>query len=124
VPWPAISDQILRIWSDVVPDARGPESCLINWYDPDARMGLHQDRDEGDFTQPVVSVSLGDDARFRVGSVEKGGKTEATILRSGDIAILEGDARLVHHGIDRLYPGTSMLLRKPGRINLTLRVVT
>lgn len=87
-------------------------------------MGLHQDKDETDLTQPVVSVSLGDDARFRVGSVERGGKTESTVLRSGDIAVLEGRARLVHHGVDRIYPGTSLLLDAPGRINLTLRVVT
>jgi alkylated DNA repair protein (DNA oxidative demethylase) len=85
-------------------------------------MGLHQDRDEADLTQPVVSISLGDDALFRVGNTERGGRTESIWLRSGDVAVLGGAGRLAYHGIDRLRPGTSTLLSQGGRINLTLRV--
>jgi alkylated DNA repair protein (DNA oxidative demethylase) len=87
-------------------------------------MGLHQDRDEADFTQPVLSVSLGDEGLFRVGNIERGGKTESLWLRSGDVVVLSGAARLVHHGVDRIRFGSSALLDKGGRINLTMRVVT
>ena len=87
-------------------------------------MGLHQDRDEADLSQPVVSISLGDDALFRVGSLERGGSTESLWLRSGDVCVIGGAARLVHHGVDRLREGSSDLVAGGGRINLTLRVVT
>lgn len=86
-------------------------------------MGMHQDKDEASFDWPVVSISLGDDALFRVGNKTRGGKTESIWLRSGDVAVMGGDARLAFHGVDRIKPGTSALLPKGGRINLTLRVV-
>jgi len=123
-PWPAIPDSVLAVWRAVADCPRDPESCLINLYRDDARMGLHQDRDEADFTCPVVSISLGDDGLFRVGSVTRGGKTQSIWLRSGDVAVMGGPARLTHHGIDRIRPGSSTLLDGGGRINLTLRVVT
>ena len=122
--WPPIPEPVLRIWRDVAPGARAPECCLVNYYGEGARMGLHQDRDEADFAQPVVSVSLGDDGLFRIGNVEKGGKTESVWLTSGDVVVLGGEARLVHHGVDRIRFGSSSLLPDGGRINLTLRVVT
>ena len=87
-------------------------------------MGLHQDRDEADFSCPVVSVSLGDDGLFRMGNTERGGKTESVWLRSGDVVVMGGEARLRHHGVDRIRFGSSTLLPQGGRINLTLRVVT
>lgn len=124
VDWPPIPDRILDIWRRLVPEARPPESCLVNWYGPEARMGMHQDRDEADATQPVVSVSLGDDALFRIGNEERGGRTESVWLHSGDAVVMGGTARHRHHGVDRIRPGTSDLLDVPGRINLTLRVVT
>ena len=86
-------------------------------------MGLHQDRDEGDFSWPVLSVSLGDDALFRVGGLDRSDPTESVWLRSGDVVVMGGKARLSHHGIDRVKHGSSMLLPKAGRINLTCRVV-
>ena len=92
-------------------------------YGEGAKMGLHQDRDEADFDMPVVSISLGDEALFRVGGVERGGPTRSIWLRSGDVAVMGGAARLVHHGIDRVRWGSSTLLPRGGRINLTLRVV-
>lgn len=122
--WPAIPQSVMDIWRAVSGCARDPECCLINLYRDGARMGLHQDRDEADFDCPVVSISLGDDALFRVGNLEKGGKTESVWLRSGDVAVMGGAARLRYHGVDRLRPGSSTLLEGGGRINLTLRVVT
>ena len=86
-------------------------------------MGLHQDRDEADFGMPVVSISLGDDALFRVGGTTRRGGTASVWLASGDVAVLAGAARLAYHGIDRVRPGSSALLSGGGRINLTLRVV-
>ena len=122
--WPPIPERLLALWRDVAPHARDPECCLINWYGEGARMGLHQDRDEQDFTQPVVSVSLGDDGLFRMGNVERGGKTVSVWLTSGDVVVMGGAARLRHHGVDRIRFGSSTLLPRGGRINLTLRVVT
>ena len=124
LPWPPIPVPILAIWEGVTGLARRPECCLVNWYAPDARMGMHQDRDEADFDWPVVSVSLGDDALFRIGNLARGGRTESVWLQSGDVAVLGGAARLLHHGIDRVRAGSSTLLPRGGRVNLTLRVVT
>lgn len=122
--WPPIPESVLQVWRDVTGLVRDPDCCLVNLYRGAARMGLHQDRDEADFAWPVVSVSLGDDALFRIGSTTRGGSTESVWLQSGDVLVMGGDARLVHHGIDRIRPGTSALLQGGGRINLTLRVVT
>lgn len=123
-PWPPITEAVLAIWEAVSGSARAPECCLINWYGEGARMGLHQDRDEADFYHPVVSVSLGDDGLFRMGNVERGGRTESIWLQSGDVVVMGGEARLRHHGVDRIRFGSSTLLPRGGRINLTLRVVT
>ncbi len=122
--WPAIPEMALKVWSKVSGATRAPETCLINFYDAGAKMGLHQDRDEQDFTQPVVSISLGDEALFRVGNETRGGKTESLWLASGDVVVMGGASRLLYHGIDRVKPQSSALLPKGGRINLTLRVVT
>ena len=104
-------------------DAR-PQACLINFYGASARMGLHQDRDEQDFSAPVVSLSLGDTGVFRVGGTKRSDPTQTFRLASGDAVVLGGEARLAFHGIDRILPGTSTLLPEGGRINLTLRRVT
>jgi alkylated DNA repair protein (DNA oxidative demethylase) len=123
-PWPPIPESVLAVWRGVAGVERMPDCCLVNLYRDAARMGLHQDRDEADFGWPVVSVSLGDEALFRIGNVERGGPTQSVWLASGDVLVMGGAARLVHHGIDRFRPGTSTLLENGGRINLTLRVVT
>lgn len=122
--WPAIPAEILAIWTGTTGLSREPDSCLINYYGDGARMSLHQDRDEADFSWPVVSVSLGDDALFRVGNHTRGGQTESIWLKSGDVVIMGGRARLAYHGIDRIRYGSSRLLTGGGRINLTLRVAT
>jgi len=122
--WPQIPASILKLWHTLSECTRAPECCLINWYGEGARMGMHQDKDETDFSCPVVSISLGDDGLFRMGNVERGGKTESVWLKSGDIVVMGGSARLAHHGVDRIRFGSSSLLPQHGRINITLRVVT
>ncbi|WP_408635377.1 alpha-ketoglutarate-dependent dioxygenase AlkB family protein [Pelagovum pacificum] len=121
--WPPIPDSVLKVWHDVAGTDRAPDCCLVNYYTDTAKMGLHQDKDEADFGYPVVSISLGDDALFRIGNLTRGGKTESVWLSSGDVVVMGDDARLVYHGIDRVKAGTSTLLDGGGRINLTLRVV-
>jgi alkylated DNA repair protein (DNA oxidative demethylase) len=121
--WPPIPPEVLAIWHEVTGLARIPDCCLVNYYGEGARMGLHQDRDEGDFSWPVVSVSLGDEALFRMGGTERHEGTESLWLASGDVVVMGGPARLAWHGIDRIRHGSSRLLAMGGRINLTLRVV-
>lgn len=123
LPWPDIPADILRIWEQVSECGKPPEACLVNFYDDDAKMGLHQDRDERDLAAPVVSISLGDTCLFRVGGVNRKDRTRSFKLESGDVLVLGGESRMRFHGVDRLYPGTSTLLRNGGRINLTLRRV-
>ncbi|MEM9814454.1 MAG: alpha-ketoglutarate-dependent dioxygenase AlkB [Pseudomonadota bacterium] len=124
VAWPEIPRSILGVWEELVPEARAPESCLINFYGEAAKMGLHSDDTEGDFSQPVVSISLGDPATFRMGGLKRKDPTRSVLLESGDVVVMEGESRLAYHGIDRIRFGRSDLLAKGGRINLTLRVVT
>lgn len=119
-PWPPIPDALIALWQTLTDWPSPPDACLINWYEPGARMGLHQDRDEADLTAPVLSVSLGEEAVFRVAPAG-GGKSRSCRLRSGDICALTGPARLARHGIDRIRPGTSPIPALKGRINLTLR---
>jgi alkylated DNA repair protein (DNA oxidative demethylase) len=123
-PWPPIPDRVLQAWRELADYPHSPEACLINVYGPAARMGLHQDRDEADFSAPVVSLSLGDTCLFRIGGTTRNAPTRSLRLASGDALVLGGDARLAFHGVDRLIPGTSTLLPDGGRINLTLRRVT
>jgi len=122
-PWPPIPGGLQALWGTLTGYAAPPEACLVNYYGRHAKMGLHQDRDEVDFSWPVLSVSLGDDALFRIGNLTRGGKTDSLWLASGDVVVMGGAARLVYHGIDRIRPGSSSLLRGGGRINLTCRVV-
>jgi DNA oxidative demethylase len=122
-PWPAMPPMLLDLWNKVSNYPHPPEACLVNFYTTTAKMGLHQDRDEQDFAAPVVSISLGDTALFRIGGTTRGGKTQSLKLTSGDVFVFGGPARLCFHGIDRVYPGTSTLLKDGGRINLTMRRV-
>ena len=122
-PWPDIPASILSIWSEHVSTDRAPECCLCNFYSEKARMGLHQDKDEADFTWPVLSISLGDSGLFRIGGEERSNPTQSIWLDSGDIVIMGGEARLKFHGIDRIKFGSSDLLNQNGRLNITLRVV-
>jgi alkylated DNA repair protein (DNA oxidative demethylase) len=123
-PWPPIPEALLELWRAVSAYPHPPEACLVNFYAADAKMGLHQDRDEKDFAAPVVSVSLGDDCLFRVGQNTRDGGTKSFRLKSCVVVVLGGEGRLSFHGVDRIYPATSALLKNGGRINLTLRRVT
>jgi len=123
-PWPAMPEMVLEVWRKVADYPHEPEACLVNYYAQGAKMGLHRDEDEEDFAAPVVSISLGDTAVFRIGGPERGGRTETLKLSSGDVLVMGGPARLCYHGIDRVMMGTSTLLKEGGRINLTLRRVT
>jgi len=124
VNWPEIPASVMSIWWAMAGQGPSPECCLVNYYGEGARMGLHQDKDEANFDWPVVSISLGDDALFRVGGRERGGKTTSIWLQSGDVAVMGGAARLNYHGVDRIKFGSSQLLKSGGRLNVTLRVVT
>lgn len=123
VAWPKIPDEVMAVWRAVAGTARNPDCCLVNYYDAGARMGLHRDKDEGDFSYPVVSISLGDEPLFRMGGVDRAEGTQSVWLRSGDVVVMGGAARLAWHGVDRVRHGSSTLLPQGGRINLTLRVV-
>ena len=123
-PWPAMPDLVIDAWKSLAGYSHAPECCLINYYGPAAKMGLHQDRDELDFEAPVVSLSLGHTCLFRIGGTKRSDPTRTMRLASGDAVVLGGEARLAFHGVDRIIPGTSILLPEGGRINLTLRRVT
>ena len=123
-PWPPMPDVLLEAWRELAGYPHPPQACLVNVYGPDARMGLHQDRDEEDFAAPVVSLSLGDTCLFRIGGHKRSDPTRSLKLASGDALVLGGEARLAFHGVDRIMPGSSTLLPEGGRINVTLRRVT
>lgn len=122
-PWPPIPQQVLALWHQITGLDREPDCCLVNFYGEGAKMGLHQDKDEGDFSWPVLSISLGDEALFRIGGTDRRVPTRSFWLKSGDVLVMGGPARLAWHGIDRLRYRSSRLLPNGGRINLTLRVV-
>jgi alkylated DNA repair protein (DNA oxidative demethylase) len=122
--WPPMPPMVLQAWEELALYPHPPEACLINYYAPGTRMGLHQDKDEKDFSAPVVSLSLGDDALFRVGGTRRNEPTRSFRLRSGDAVVLAAEARLAFHGVDRIFEGTSTLLEEGGRFNLTLRRVS
>lgn len=122
--WPRIPSTLVGIWYALASCPQEPEACLINFYDSGARMGLHQDRDELDLTAPVVSISLGDSCAFRYGGLRRRDPAERIELCSGDAVVLGGPSRLIFHGVDKIFPGSSALLPGGGRVNLTLRRVT
>jgi alkylated DNA repair protein (DNA oxidative demethylase) len=124
LPWPPIPQLALDAWRDLAQSPRLPQCCLINFYGPGARLGLHQDRDEADRWTPVVSLSLGDSCLFRIGGLERSDPSRTLVLASGDAVVLGGRSRLAFHGVDRVVPVSSNLLAEGGRINLTLRRVT
>jgi alkylated DNA repair protein (DNA oxidative demethylase) len=126
-PWPDIPPALTALWGALAPHFRPnpppPSCCLVNFYRAGARMGLHQDRDEADATQPVIAISLGNTAVFRIGGTARKGPTRSVALASGDVIAFGGAARMAFHGIDRIRPGTSTLVPGGGRFSLTLRHV-
>ena len=128
-PWPAIPDAVMALWEALSGYDAPPEACLINWYGPGAKLGLHVDQDEEAADAPVVSISLGDTAVFRLGGPTRKDPTRTLKLHSGDVVVLGGASRHWYHGVDRVLSGSSRLLEDAGfpaggRINLTLRRVT
>ena len=123
-PWPEIPSCVLELWKELSNYAAPPEACLVNLYESEARMGLHVDSDEEAWDAPVLSISLGDTAIFRIGGSVRSDPTRSVRLASGDVCLLGGGSRRAYHGVDRILAGTSRLLPKGGRINLTVRRVT
>lgn len=122
--WAAIPQAMLDLWEQVSGYPAPPQACLVNWYEADSRLGLHIDADETAKDAPVVSVSLGSRALFRLGGLERKSPTSSMRLASGDVVVLGGASRRAYHGVDRIYPSSSTLVPGGGRINLTLRRVT
>ena len=125
--WPQMPPVLATLAAEAA-DAAGfpgfaPQACLINLYELDARMGAHQDRDEQALAAPIVSVSFGLSARFRIGGASRGGPTRSFPLDHGDVLVFGGPARLAYHGVDRLLPGVHPVLGAR-RLNLTFRRVS
>jgi DNA oxidative demethylase len=123
-PWPAMPD-VLRDLAAAAAARAGfarfdPDSCLINLYEPGARLSLHQDRNERDMGQPIVSVSLGLPATFLFGGETRAAPARPIALAHGDVVVFGGPARLAYHGVRPLKPGSHPLLGA-SRINLTFR---
>lgn len=122
--WGPIPETLLKLWEDVADWPAPPEACLVNWYEAGTKLGLHIDADEDAKEAPVVSVSLGSRALFRLGGLERKSPTSSMRLASGDVVVLGGKSRRAYHGVDRIWPDSSTLVPGGGRINLTLRRVT
>lgn len=123
-PWPDIPEALIEIWEGLGGYRAPPEACLVNYYGRDSRLGLHVDADEAAQDAPVLSVSLGDPALFRIGGPGRRDPTGSVWLESGDVMALTGPARHCHHGVDRIRFGECGLIAGGGRINLTLRRVS
>ena len=128
LPVPPIPERFRELARDAACDAgfeMSPDICIMNYYTVEARMGVHQDKDERPETiargVPIVSVTLGDAARFVVGGVTRREPTRPIVLRSGDVLVMGGPSRLRFHGVTRILPGTATEGTGPGRFNLTFR---
>lgn len=120
-PWPPLPPLLRDLWAELADPVVPADACLVNLYRDGARMGLHRDEDEADFGFPVLSVSLGDTAIFRIGGLTRKDPTRSVRLTSGDVCLLAGESRLAFHGVDRTIADSSRLIPGGGRINLTLR---
>jgi alkylated DNA repair protein (DNA oxidative demethylase) len=123
-PWPLMPTVFLELAATAAERAGfsgfTPDACLINRYDPGARLSLHQDKDEHDFDAPIVSVSLGLPAVFLFGGLRRADPTQRLALRHGDVVVWGGPARLRYHGVVRLENGVHPIIGRC-RINLTFR---
>ena len=122
-PWAPLPDLLVKLWKDAADWPDLPEACLVNWYREGSKMGAHIDNDELAVNAPVVSVSLGDPAMFRIGGTQRSGPTHGIKLMSGDVVVMGGASRRCYHGVSKIYAGESALVPKGGRINLTMRRV-
>lgn len=123
-PWPRMPASFQELASAAAAQAGfgnfAPDACLINRYQVGARMGLHQDKDEQDYSQPIVSVSLGVPATFQFGGLARADKSINIPLQHGDVVVWGGEARLRYHGVLPLKPNKHPLLGEQ-RINMTFR---
>ena len=123
-PWPAMPDLFLTLARETAEEAGFagfvPDACLINSYEPGARLSLHQDKDEQDYDHPVVSVSLGLPATFQFGGSKRSDRPLKVPLRHGDVVVWGGPSRLVYHGVLALKDGEHPLTGRR-RFNLTFR---
>lgn len=123
-PWPPLPGPLRQLAADAAAQAGfsrfDPDACLVNRYAPGARLGLHQDRNERDYTQPIVSVSLGLSATFLLGGLKRIDRTRHVRLNDGDVIVFGGPARLTYHGVKPLSPGEHPEFGAC-RINLTFR---
>jgi alkylated DNA repair protein (DNA oxidative demethylase) len=132
LPAPPLPEEFRRLAIEIAGEAGmalDADLCILNYYDREGRMGLHQDKDESPESLaaglPVVSISLGDTARFLFGGLKRRDAVEARLLESGDAFVFGGPARLRYHGVSRIIPGTApQELQLTGRFNLTLRQYT
>lgn len=126
--WPKMpqvfADMLTTVLSDTDWDDFEPDACLINKYGTGAKMGLHQDKDEVDFTQPIVTISLGATADFLIGGLARFDKPVRFLIESGDVLIMGGESRLRFHGIRKIYPGSSPIIGLDKRLSLTFRKAT
>ena len=124
-PIPSRFAEIARAAAAAAGFVMHPDLCIMNYYTAEARMGVHQDKDERPETIaagiPIVSVSLGDAARFVIGGLSRRDPTSPVMLRSGDVLVMGGPSRLRYHGVTRILPGTAPEGTGPGRFNLTFR---
>ena len=120
-PWGVMPQSLLDLWARYADPATPADSCLVNLYRGEAKMGMHQDSDEANLNAPVLGISLGDTAVFRMGGLARKDPSTTLRLASGDINLLSGPSRRSYHGIDRILAGSSQLIPGGGRINLTLR---
>jgi len=125
-PLPANLAQLAREIARAAGMTLAPDLCILNYYDADGKMGLHQDKDETERSiaagLPVVSVSIGDTARFLFGGLRRRDAVESLMLGSGDAFVFGGPARLRYHGVTRIVPSTAPPeLGVTGRFNLTFR---
>jgi DNA oxidative demethylase len=129
LPAPPLPDNLKTLAAEIAASAGmtiDADLCILNYYDADGRMGVHQDKDEGERSIaagiPVVSISIGDTARFLFGGLKRKEPVEAIPLESGDAFVFGGPARLRYHGVSRILPATAPpALELTGRFNLTLR---
>ena len=124
-PIPAELETIAKRAAAGVEFTMRPDICIMNFYDRESRMGVHQDKDESSESLaagvPIVSVSIGDTARFVVGGLSRKEPMRPLMLHSGDVVVMGGPSRLRYHGVTRILPGTAPVGTGPGRFNLTFR---
>ncbi len=119
-----IKDLAVEIAQETGNNDFSPQSCLLNFYSKDEKLGLHQDNTEENLSAPIISISLGDSGIFVLGGKHRNDKTRQYIVQSGDVIVMGGESRNFFHAFKGTVPNTSKLLKNGGRLNLTIRQVS